>query len=225
MAAEGNIRIANPTTAAQYFHLLRRQALIAKARPLIVFTPKGLLRLARRDVEHRGPDRRRVPFDPRRPERPPTGRETVKRLVLCTGKVYYDMNSHERRETPENVAIARVELLYPFPGDQLSNLIGSYPNLEEVVDPLSAVLTEELRRREADQVLAPRQLLPGRADEQHTEEDGGGEEERPAPTAQPPCSAEAHPGATEKHHHREVLDRARLVGVHAEQAGIVQGEG
>ena len=61
LGAEGNIRIANPTTAAQYFHLLRRQALISKARPLIVFTPKGLLRLDRAVLDDGGPDQRRVP--------------------------------------------------------------------------------------------------------------------------------------------------------------------
>ncbi len=131
MGAEGNIRIANPTTAAQYFHLLRRQALIAKARPLIVFTPKGLLRLAAATstIDDLADGQFQWILDD------PTGadrREKVKRLVLCSGKVYYDMHSHERREGAEDVAIARVELLYPFPGDQLSKLFALYPNLEEV---------------------------------------------------------------------------------------------
>jgi 2-oxoglutarate dehydrogenase E1 component len=122
LAAEGNIRIANPTTAAQYFHLLRRQALIRKPRPLIVFTPKGLLRLDRAAATPQQLTEEHFHFildDPTAAER----REKVERLVLCTGKVYYDMDASERREAAENVAIARVELLYPF---------ASYPNLKEI---------------------------------------------------------------------------------------------
>jgi 2-oxoglutarate dehydrogenase E1 component len=132
LAAEGNIRIANPTTAAQYFHLLRRQALIRKPRPLIVFTPKGLLRLDRAAASPQELTDGQFHFildDPTAMAR----REEVERLVLCTGKVFWDMDTNERRETAENVAIARVELLYPFAKEQLSELIASYPNLKEVV--------------------------------------------------------------------------------------------
>ena len=131
LAAEGNIRIANPTTAAQYFHLLRRQALIRKPRPLVVFTPKGLLRLDRAAA---GPEELtdgRFHFileDPTGAER----REKIERLILCTGKVYFDMDANDRRAGAENVAIARVELLYPFAREQLTELIASYPNLKEV---------------------------------------------------------------------------------------------
>ncbi len=132
LAAEGNIRIANPTTAAQYFHLLRRQALIRKPRPLIVFTPKGLLRLDRAAARPDQLTNEHFHFildDPTATER----REKVKRLVLCTGKVYYDMDASERREKATDVAIVRVELLYPFAEDQLTEMIATYPNLEEIV--------------------------------------------------------------------------------------------
>jgi multifunctional 2-oxoglutarate metabolism enzyme len=132
MAAEGNIRIANPSTAAQYFHLLRRQALIRKPRPLIVFTPKGLLRLDRASATMDELTEGQFQFiidDPAATER----REKVERLVLCTGKVFWDVDASERRKSAENVAIARVELLYPFAKEQLSELIASYPNLEEIV--------------------------------------------------------------------------------------------
>ncbi|HEY2334871.1 MAG TPA: multifunctional oxoglutarate decarboxylase/oxoglutarate dehydrogenase thiamine pyrophosphate-binding subunit/dihydrolipoyllysine-residue succinyltransferase subunit [Solirubrobacterales bacterium] len=132
LAAEGNIRIANPTTAAQYFHLLRRQALIRKPRPLVVFTPKGLLRLDRAAATPQQLIEEHFHFildDPTAAER----REKVERLVLCTGKVYFDMDASERREAAENVAIARVELLYPFAREQLTELIASYPNLKEIV--------------------------------------------------------------------------------------------
>jgi multifunctional 2-oxoglutarate metabolism enzyme len=132
LAAEGNIRIANPSTAAQYFHLLRRQALIRKPRPLVVFTPKGLLRLDRAAASPQELSEGHFKFildDPAATER----REKVERLVLCTGKVFWDIDGNERRETAENVAIARVELLYPFAKEQLGEVIASYPNLKELV--------------------------------------------------------------------------------------------
>ena len=112
LAAEGNIRVANLTTPAQYFHLLRRQARIAKQRPLIIMSPKSLLRLpqATNRIEHLAETQfypvlgePRVPID------------KVTRLVLCTGKIYYDLVGHPDRQDNEGVAIGRVELLYPFP--------------------------------------------------------------------------------------------------------------
>ena len=96
LAAEGNIRIANPTTAAQYFHLLRRQALIRKPRPLVVFTPKGLLRLDRAAATPEELTEGSFHFildDPTAAER----REKVERLILCTGKVYFDIDGNEKR--------------------------------------------------------------------------------------------------------------------------------
>jgi multifunctional 2-oxoglutarate metabolism enzyme len=131
LAAEGNMRLANPTTAAQYFHLLRRQARIAKPRPLVVFTPKGLLRLpaaSSRLDELTGGGFRFVLDDPRAADR----REKVERLVLCSGKVYYDIDESERREAAEGVAVARLELLYPFASDQIAELISRYPNLKRI---------------------------------------------------------------------------------------------
>ncbi|MGN6275862.1 MAG: multifunctional oxoglutarate decarboxylase/oxoglutarate dehydrogenase thiamine pyrophosphate-binding subunit/dihydrolipoyllysine-residue succinyltransferase subunit [Solirubrobacterales bacterium] len=150
LGAEGNIRIANPTTAAQYFHLLRRQALIKKPRPLIVFTPKGLLRLDRATAtleELTDGELQFILDDPTAAER----REKVERLVLCTGKVYYDMDASERRAGAENVAIARVEVLYPFAKEQLERLIASYPNLKEI-----AWVQEEPRNMGAWKVMSRR---------------------------------------------------------------------
>ncbi len=132
LAAEGNIRIANPTTAAQYFHLLRRQALIAKARPLVVFTPKGLLRLpaASSTLE----DLTTGSFEFVLDDPTAAGRkEQVERLVLCSGKLYYDIDSAPKRAESEGVAVARVELLYPFAKEQLTELIASYPSLKQIV--------------------------------------------------------------------------------------------
>jgi multifunctional 2-oxoglutarate metabolism enzyme len=132
-AAEGNIRVANCTTPAQYFHLLRRQALVSKPRPLIVMTPKSLLRLpeAASTLEELSDGHfERVIDDPRFAD---GGREAVTKLVLCSGKIYYDIAGHEERDAADHIAIARVELLYPFPEEDLVRLIESYPNLERVV--------------------------------------------------------------------------------------------
>jgi multifunctional 2-oxoglutarate metabolism enzyme len=150
LGAEGNIRIAYPTTAAQYFHLLRRQGLIKKPRPLIVFTPKGLLRLERAATQLEELTDGELQFildDPTAAER----KEKVERLVLCTGKVYFDMDDNERRAAAENVAIARVEVLYPFAKEQLERLIASYPNLKEI-----AWVQEEPRNMGAWKVMSRR---------------------------------------------------------------------
>ena len=150
LGAEGNIRIANPTTAAQYFHLLRRQALIKKPRPLIVFTPKGLLRLDKAAATLDQLTDGELQFildDPTAEGR----REKVERLVLCTGKVYYDMDGNERRGAAENVAIARVEVLYPFAREHLERLIAAYPNLKEI-----AWVQEEPRNMGAWKVMSRR---------------------------------------------------------------------
>ncbi|HEX8754143.1 MAG TPA: multifunctional oxoglutarate decarboxylase/oxoglutarate dehydrogenase thiamine pyrophosphate-binding subunit/dihydrolipoyllysine-residue succinyltransferase subunit [Solirubrobacterales bacterium] len=156
LGAEGNIRIANPTTAAQYFHLLRRQALIRKARPMIVFTPKGLLRLDRAASsldELTDGQLHYILDDPTAASR----REQVERLVLCTGKVYYDLDANDRRAGAETVAIARVEMLYPFAKEQLEEVIGLYPNLREI-----AWVQEEPRNMGAWKVMSRRlpDLLP-----------------------------------------------------------------
>ncbi|MFI5005232.1 MAG: multifunctional oxoglutarate decarboxylase/oxoglutarate dehydrogenase thiamine pyrophosphate-binding subunit/dihydrolipoyllysine-residue succinyltransferase subunit, partial [Solirubrobacterales bacterium] len=131
LAAEGNIRVANLTTPAQYFHMLRRQARIAKQRPLVIMTPKSLLRLpqASSDISELAEDSR---FQPVLPE-PGVHDEQVTRLVLCTGKIYYDLVGHPDRQGNEGVAVGRVELLYPFPEGQILALMGRYPNLREVL--------------------------------------------------------------------------------------------
>ncbi|WP_320669085.1 multifunctional oxoglutarate decarboxylase/oxoglutarate dehydrogenase thiamine pyrophosphate-binding subunit/dihydrolipoyllysine-residue succinyltransferase subunit [Patulibacter defluvii] len=154
LAAEGNIRVANLTTPAQYFHLLRRQALIEKARPLVVFTPKSLLRLpqARNRIEHLSDTK----FFPVLGE-PGVDPSAVTRLVLCTGKIFYDLKGHELRQDNPSVAIGRVELLYPFPEEGLRDLINAYPNLREVV-----WVQEEPRNMGPRAHMSPRlqQILP-----------------------------------------------------------------
>ncbi len=131
LAAEGNIRVANPTTPAQYFHLLRRQARIAKQRPLIVMTPKSLLRLpqATNSLADLAEGTR---FHPVLAEAEVDDAE-VTRLILCTGKVYYDLVGHPERASHPALAVARVELLYPFPEGQILELMRRYPKLKEIL--------------------------------------------------------------------------------------------
>jgi 2-oxoglutarate decarboxylase len=150
LAAEGNIRVANPTTPAQYFHLLRRQARIAKQRPLVVMTPKSLLRLpqAASSVSELVEGR----FQPVLGD-PEVDPAKVTRLVLCTGKIYYDLLASKAREENPNVAIGRVELLYPFPQAELMDLVARYPELEEVV-----WVQEEPRNMGARDYMSPRLL-------------------------------------------------------------------
>jgi 2-oxoglutarate dehydrogenase E1 component len=155
LAAEGNIRVASPTTPAQYFHLLRRQARIAKQRPLVIMTPKSLLRLpqAASSLTDLAEDTR---FQPVLAE-PGVEDARVTRLVMCEGKIYYDLHGHPERAEHPGLAIARVELLYPFPEGQILEVINRYPNLREVV-----WVQEEPRNAGARAHMFPRlmQIMP-----------------------------------------------------------------
>jgi 2-oxoglutarate dehydrogenase E1 component len=130
LAAQENIRIANCTTAAQYFHLLRRQALDPSARPLVVMTPKGLLRL--KQAASSLSELTESSFRPVLGD-PAAQADRVRRLVLCSGKVYYDLVGHELRREADWVAVGRLEQLYPFPVAEAKELVHSFPQLEELV--------------------------------------------------------------------------------------------
>ena len=156
LAAEGNIRVANPTTPAQYFHLLRRQALVGKARPLVVMTPKSLLRLPAATSklgELSDGAFQRVIGDPK------ADPQKVKKLVLCSGKVFYDIDGHEERDAVEHIVVARAEQLYPFPEADIGELIQSLPNLERVVwvqeEPRNMGARAFMRRKMAE-ILPPK---------------------------------------------------------------------
>jgi len=132
LGADGNIRIANCTTPAQYFHLLRRQARHPELRPLVLFTPKSLLRLPQ--ASSRLEDLTTGRFSPVLDDATAADRrDAVRRLILCSGKVYYDLTLAPARAQATQVAIGRVELLYPFPSEELATLIRGYPNLREIV--------------------------------------------------------------------------------------------
>jgi len=133
-AADINLRLVNCTTAAQYFHLLRRQAALLERDPLPLFvlTPKSLLRhpavaSTPRDLEQ---GRFLSVID----DEDARGRASgIERVVLCSGKVYVDLIASDRRAAANNVAICRVEQLYPFPKIALNELLGRYPSVRDVV--------------------------------------------------------------------------------------------
>ena len=127
--AEGNMVVAYPSTPAQYFHILRRQAKQKERRPLILMQPKSLLRLREASVALQdlvSGSFQCVIDDPVAS----TNREAVRRLVFCTGKIYYDLSM---KEHGPDVALVRVEELYPWPHDELAKIIDSYTAVEEVV--------------------------------------------------------------------------------------------
>ncbi len=152
LAADDNIRVVYCTTSGQYFHLLRRQAALLRAdpRPLVVMTAKSLLRhplaaVALRELAEGA--FQPVLDDPRAASRP----EAVQRVVICSGKVFADLAASEQYASAEQVAIVRVEELYPFPARRLSAVLARYQWAEEV-----AWLQEEPRNRGAWSFVAPR---------------------------------------------------------------------
>jgi 2-oxoglutarate dehydrogenase E1 component len=141
LCAEDNIQVANITTPANYFHVLRRQMIRPFRKPLVIMTPKSLLRhkSAVSDIgDFGGENRFHRMFDDR--GLAPTDR--VRRLVLCSGKVYYDIADARDAAGREDVYIARVEQLYPFPCDAVADYVRQMPRLESVVwaqeEPMNA---------------------------------------------------------------------------------------
>ncbi|MEJ2263112.1 MAG: 2-oxoglutarate dehydrogenase E1 component [Anaerolineales bacterium] len=134
LAAQTNIRIANCTTSAQYFHLLRRQAELLKSDPLplIVMTPKSLLRHPK--VASTPNQLAEGAWEPViDDERARNLTEDIQRLILCSGKIYVDLITSKLREEAASIAIVRLEQLYPFPAADLEPLFSQYKNLGEVV--------------------------------------------------------------------------------------------
>ncbi|MGE5813939.1 MAG: 2-oxoglutarate dehydrogenase E1 component, partial [Acidobacteriota bacterium] len=135
LAADLNLRLANCTTAAQYFHLLRRQALLLQKDPLplIVLTPKSLLRhpmVASAPVELAEGRWQPVIDDARFTDA--SARKNVTRLVLCSGKIAIDLMTNERLASASHVAVCRVEQLYPFPAEDVEAVLAQYPGLQEL---------------------------------------------------------------------------------------------
>jgi 2-oxoglutarate dehydrogenase E1 component len=134
LAADINVRIANCTTAAQYFHLLRRQAALLQVDPLplIILTPKSLLRHGA--VASTPRDLAEGRFRMVLPDDEAAGREAdIRRVLVCSGKVYTDLIASEHRTSHPEIAVCRVEQLYPVPMRHLRAMFDTYPNADDVV--------------------------------------------------------------------------------------------
>jgi 2-oxoglutarate dehydrogenase E1 component len=130
LCAEQNMVVANPTTAASHFHLLRRQAYSRPRKPLVIFTPKQLLRLkaAASSVE----DFTKGSFRPVIPEHEQLQADAVDRVLLVSGRLYYDLLSTRQKTEDKRTAIVRVEQLYPLPAAEITAELAKYPNAEVV---------------------------------------------------------------------------------------------
>ena len=131
LCAEQNIQVCVPTTPAQVFHMLRRQAIRPLRKPLVVMSPKSLLR--HKDAVSSLEDLSEGRFNTVLDETDDLNCEKVKRIVLCAGKVFYDLRAARRERAIEDIAIIRLEQLYPFPSDDLNAALSRYPNIEDAV--------------------------------------------------------------------------------------------
>ncbi|HSO93356.1 MAG TPA: multifunctional oxoglutarate decarboxylase/oxoglutarate dehydrogenase thiamine pyrophosphate-binding subunit/dihydrolipoyllysine-residue succinyltransferase subunit, partial [Candidatus Dormibacteraeota bacterium] len=150
LAAEGNIRVFYPSTPAQYFHALRRQALHSRPRPLVIMTPKSLLR-SKMSVSHledlSSNGFKRVIDD----QEMANHREDVRRILLCTGKIYYDLVASPLRAEQKDTAVLRLELLEPLRTDDLLGMIAKYPHARQIVwvqeEPMNMGAWSHVKRR------------------------------------------------------------------------------
>ena len=128
LCAENNMTVAQPSTPASHFHLLRRQAFTRPRRPLIVFTPKSMLRLkaASSSVE----DFISGSFQPVIDDVQGLDKSSVKRVILCSGKIYWDLMAEVEKSGQRNIAVVRIEQLYPTPVDEIKSTYAQYPNAE-----------------------------------------------------------------------------------------------
>ena len=156
LVAEGNLRVASPSVASNYYHLLRLQARSPIAVPLVVMTPKSLLRLdiaaGRLDGMADGS------FDPVLDDPRPLDREQIQRLILCSGKIYYDLVAQPAYESLRETAIARIELLAPLPVGEINRVISSYPKLKKIV------WVQEEPKNMGARAFVRRRLLEGKRD-------------------------------------------------------------
>ncbi len=131
LCAEHNIQVCLPTTSAQVFHMLRKQVLCPLRKPLVVMSPKSLLRHKETgsSLEELAESSFQVVID----ETDEIAKDKVRKLIICSGKVYYDLRSERRARELDDIAIVRLEQLYPFPHDDFQNCLLQYENIEEIV--------------------------------------------------------------------------------------------
>jgi 2-oxoglutarate dehydrogenase E1 component len=131
LAADTNMQLVQPTTASQIFHVLRRQMVRNLRKPLVIFTPKSLLR--NKDATSPVSEFTHGSFQTVIPENKTLKADKVKRVVACSGKVYYDLVKHREAKGADDVAIIRVEQLYPFPHKAFAAELKKYPNVTDLV--------------------------------------------------------------------------------------------
>ncbi|MFZ4623821.1 MAG: 2-oxoglutarate dehydrogenase E1 component [Rhodoferax sp.] len=131
LAADTNMQLVQPTTASQIFHVLRRQMVRHLRKPLVIFTPKSLLR--HKDAASPVSEFTQGSFQTIIPEHKAVSADKIKRVVACSGKVFYDLSKKREEKGFDDVAILRVEQLYPFPHKAFATEIKKYPNATEVV--------------------------------------------------------------------------------------------
>jgi 2-oxoglutarate dehydrogenase E1 component len=130
LCAEDNMRVCSPSTAAQYFHLLRRQMRDAKRIPLVVMTPKSTLRnpAAASKAQELVQGQFELVLDDENVQ----DKDVIQRLLLCSGKIYYDLRAEQDKRKKPDIAIIRVEQLYPFPEWNLFHVVGSHAHVKEI---------------------------------------------------------------------------------------------
>jgi len=130
LCAENNIQVANCTTPANFFHILRRQIHRKFRKPLVIMTPKSLLRHPKciSSIKELSEGGFHEVIDDAA-----ANKKDITRIALCSGKVYYDLSEHREKNIIKNVALVRLEQMYPFPADDIKKIIKSYPNAKEVV--------------------------------------------------------------------------------------------
>ena len=131
LCAEDNIQVCIPSTPAQVFHMLRRQAIRPLRKPLIVMSPKSLLR--HKEAVSQLTELSSGGFQTVIDETDAIDPQAVKRVVMCSGKVFYDLRSARRHREIDDIAIIRIEQMYPFPRLDLQAVLAQYPNLEDAV--------------------------------------------------------------------------------------------
>ncbi|HXO16530.1 MAG TPA: 2-oxoglutarate dehydrogenase E1 component, partial [Candidatus Dormibacteraeota bacterium] len=156
LVAEGNLRVASPSEAGNYYHLLRMQARSPIAVPLVVMTPKSLLRAE--GAAGTLDDMANGKFAPVIDDPRPLDRVAVDRLILCSGKIYHDLVGHAAYAALARTAIARIELLAPLPVADINRLIGGYPNLKKIV------WVQEEPKNMGARAFVRRRLLEGKRD-------------------------------------------------------------
>ena len=131
LCAEDNMQVANLTTPTQYFHILRKQTLQEKKKPLIIMSPKSLLRhpMAVCTVEELA----NGAFQPFLADTEVEDKESIDRLIICSGKVYYDLYKAREENEKNNIAIGRIEQFYPFPDEDIENFLQEYKHVKEVI--------------------------------------------------------------------------------------------